>query len=205
MVKAVDSKSTGFVPRRFESCMRRIILLLASTYYSTAVAFFAIFSHKSVTVHAFTALGLSTMGKKKNRKRSADNYHGYPEKKQRMEGYWIDVCHDSNPKEGKPPMTVFITQVDLTDDHFHVSQDKGESKAVALKEAPTAAETLKTGDAPMENSSTRAETMNYDANLEAPDAAISPENAKQIDFNHAFISVKRMPSSSASFSHGKSK
>jgi hypothetical protein len=131
-------------------------------------------------------------------KRSADSDAGRPKKKQRMAGYWIDVCHDSNPKEGKPLMTVVITQVDLTDDHRYVSRDKGESKLHgASKEAPTIHTSLKAENVPMENDSTRAETRNYDTNLETPDAAKSPEKSRQNDYKHAFISIKRTPSASA--------
>jgi hypothetical protein len=42
----------------------------------------------------------------------------------------------------------------------------------------------------MENDKTRVETRNYDANLEIPDVAKSPEKSKQIDYKHAFISIK---------------
>ena len=86
-----------------------------------------------------------------------------------------------------------ITQIDLTDDHRYVSWDKGESKVhEASKEAPT----VQAENVPMENDKTRVETRNYDANLEIPDVAKSPEKSKQIDYKHAFISIKRTPSAS---------
>lgn len=94
-------------------------------------------------------------------------------------------------------MTVVITQVDLTDDHRYVSRDKGESKVEASKEAPTEAASSTTENLPIEKDITRAEPRNFDANLETPDAAKSPENSKQVDYKHAFISVKRTSSASA--------
>jgi hypothetical protein len=108
------------------------------------------------------------------------------------------MCHDSNPKEGRPLMMLVITQIDLTDDHWYVSRDKGESKVhEASKEAPTVhTRSLKVENVPMENDKTRVETWNHDANLEIPDVAKSPEKSKQIDYKHAFISIKRRPSAS---------
>ena len=79
-----------------------------------------------------------------------------------------------------------ITQIDLTDDHWYVSWDKGESKVhEASKEAPTVHRSLKEENVPMENDKTRVEMRNYDANLEIPDVAKSPEKSKQIDYKHA--------------------
>ena len=68
----------------------------------------------------------------------------------------------------------------------HETRDKGESKVhEASKEAPTVHTSLKAENVPMENDKTRVETRNYDANLEIPDVAKSPEKSKQIDYKHA--------------------
>lgn len=190
VVKAVDSKSTGCCPRRFESCMRRYLfcLLFAWNFVGCFVCVVLLTTHNSQQL---------VVAMVKNKKRSGDGRdNARPKKKHLTAHFWIDACRDTNPEKGKAKMTVLITQVDLTDDHRHVSRDKDDSIVEGLTKEPTVTTSLQTENDSVSIDVTIEEPKNHDANAETPNETKSPENSKQVDYKHAFISVKRKPSAS---------
>jgi hypothetical protein len=91
----------------------------------TALLLDGVFKH-----HTYNTITITTisMGKNKNKRKRGGDHHQSSQRRHKK-GFWIDTCRESSFKRRSDlSLTVWITQVNLTDNHVHVMSREKEKQ-----------------------------------------------------------------------------